>query len=206
MLSFDSALFAIAAEFVGPYAPYQGVAVAPGPNGGVFMSSTDQGKIACIAYDHRGSADEAIYVLPTTELLKCCKGIKTAERELRIEGVTGFVTTYRKSAANEVREVPITRSQTEPPPLPRIMQTCIETWGKTPILSETSGRYGSAYLEKTIRALSNREASLVFSAFDGGPLRIQSESGNLLILVMPQKAAPVPPMPDWLADFAKSGK
>jgi len=204
MLSFNSALFAIAAEFIGPYAPYQGIAVTPASNGGVFIASTDHGKIACIAHDRRGSADESVYVLPSAELVKCCKGIKTAERELRIDGPAGFVTTYRKTSSSEVREIPITRSQSEPPPLPRIMQACIDTWGQAPALSATAGRYSSSYIEKAIRALSNREASIVFSAFDGGPLRIQTEAGDLMILVMPQTAAPVPHLPAWLSDFAQA--
>lgn len=206
MLSLDSSLFAVAAEFTGAYAPFQGIALTPGPQGGVFIAATDHGKVACIAYDPRGTADESAYILPSTELLKYAKGIKTAERELRIDGSTGFVTTYRKSSSNDVREIPIARSNTQPPPLSRIMQSCIDTWGQAPILSETAGRYSSAYIDKAVRVLSNRESSLVFSAFDGGPLRIQSDNGNLIVLIMPQTAVPVPPLPAWLATYAMADR
>ena len=42
------------------------------------------------------------------------------------------------------------------------------------------------------------------SAFDGGPMRLQTDRGNVVILVMPQTAEPIPPIPDWLINFAKA--
>lgn len=202
MLSLDSALIAIAAEFTGPYAPYQGVALTPGPTGGVFVAATDQGRIACIAFDPRGRGDESIYLLPSSELLRACKGLKTAEREATLNEQTALVTTFRKSAGNEVKEIPITKSQVTPPPLAKIMRHCIDTWGATPSLSETAGRYATEYIERAVKSLSNREKSLVFCGFDGGPMRIQSHTGDVIILVMPQTAEPIPAIPAWLQDFA----
>ncbi len=203
MLTLDSALIAIVAEFTGPYAPYQGVALTPCSGGGVFVSATDSGKIACMAYDRKGRGDESIYLLPSTELVRSCKGLKTAEREITIGDQTALITTFRKSAANEVKEIPITKSQTTPPPLAKIMRHCIDTWGATPVASNTAGRYATDYVEKAIKDLSTREKSLVFSAFDGGPLRIQSDCGDIVVLVMPQTAEPIPPLPSWLELFAQ---
>jgi hypothetical protein len=203
MLTLNSALIAVVAEFTGPYAPYQGVALTPCPSGGVFVSATDNGKIACMAYDCRGRGDEAIYLLPSSELVRSCKGLKTAEREITIADQTALVTTFRKSAANDVKEIPITRSQTTPPPLGKIMRHCIDTWGATPVIGNTAGRYATDYVEKAIKVLSTREKSLVFSAFDGGPLRIQSDCGDIVVLVMPQTAEPIPPLPAWLDAYAQ---
>ena len=45
--------------------------------------------------------------------------------------------------------------------------------------------------------------SLVLSAFDGGPLRLQGEGLELMILVMPQTAEPIPPIPDWVLRFSE---
>ena len=103
MLRLNSALVAIAAEFTGKYAPYQSVEISPAPKGGVFVASTDRGNIACLAYDPAGTADETIKLLPDPDLIKFCRGIKTADRELRIEGNNALVTTFRKST-NEQRE------------------------------------------------------------------------------------------------------
>ena len=34
-------------------------------------------------------------------------------------------------------------------------------------------------------------------------MRIQEESGNVVILVMPQTAEPIPPVPDWLKAYSQ---
>jgi hypothetical protein len=204
MLSLDSALIAVAAEFTGLYAPYQGVALTPCPSGGVFVAATDHGKVACIAFDPRGQGDEARYLLPSADLLNACKGLKTADREIVIDGETALVTTFRKSTSNEVKEFPVTTSQVAPPPLALIMRHCIATWGATPELSRTAGRYATDYVNKAVKVLGSRDRSLVFSSFDGGPLRIQTDSGRIVVLVMPQKALPIPPLPPWMSEFAGS--
>ena len=85
MLRLNSTLVAIAAEFTGKYAPYQSVEISPAPKGGVFVASTDRGNIACLAHDPAGKADETIKLLPDPDLIKFCRGIKTADREIRIE-------------------------------------------------------------------------------------------------------------------------
>ena len=93
MLQLNSALVAICSEFTGKYAPYQAVEISPAPRGGVFVASTDRGNIACLAHDPAGQADRVMRLLPDAELIKFCRGIKTAERQLRIEGNNALVST-----------------------------------------------------------------------------------------------------------------
>ena len=61
-----------------------------------------------MAHDPSGRTDETIKLLPDPELMKFCRGIKTADRELRIEGNNALVTTFRKSTTSNGR-----RSSTE---------------------------------------------------------------------------------------------
>ena len=207
-LQLNSALIAIAAEFTGAYTPYQAVQISPGPDGGVFVASTDKGNIACLAFDPAGTADQAINVLPTSDLTKAARGIKTAEREIAITNIAkenctamATVTTIQKSANKSV-EVPIQLSAAEFPPLANAMVSIISRWGKTPEMSATAGRYDATYLQKAIKALGGAHTSLTFSSLDGGPLRIQSADQNVVIMIMPQTAEAIPPVPDWLPMFA----
>lgn len=202
MLTFNSALLASAAEFTGRYAPYQGIELRPAGDQGVFVSATDQGNVAFMAFDPKGIGDETVVVLPDAELTKSCKGLKTAEREVRIQGNTALVTTYRKTASNEAKEIPLTRSSVEFPPLARIMRQCVERWGAAPEVTASAGRYSNQYIEKAMKTLAVYEDSVVMSCFDGGPLRLQGDTGNVTILVMPQTALPVPRQPDWLQAYA----
>ena len=150
MLRLNSALVAIAAEFTGKYSPYQSVEISPAPKGGVFVASTDRGNIACLAYDPAGTADETIKLLPDPDLIKFCRGIKTADRELRIEGNNALVTTFRKST-NEQRETIVNKSISDFPPLAGAISTCLERWGATPSVSTTAGRYESWYVERALK-------------------------------------------------------
>lgn len=202
MLTFNSALLASAAEFTGRYAPYQGIELRPAGDRGVFISATDQGNVAFMAYDPNGIGDETVVVLPDADLIKHCKGLKTAEREVRIDGPTALVTTFRKTSSKEAKEIPVTRSSVAFPPLARIMRQCIERWGTAPELTATAGRYNNQYIEKAMKVLATYEDSVVMSCFDGGPLRLQGDSGNITILVMPQTAVPVPGQPDWISGYA----
>ena len=203
MLRLNSALVAIAAEFTGKYSPYQSVEISPAPKGGVFVASTDRGNIACLAYDPAGTADETIKLLPDPGLIKSCRGIKTAERELRIEGDNALVTTFRKST-NEQRETVVNKSISDFPPLASAISACLERWSTTPSVSTTAGRYESWYLERALKGLSSTSDSVVMSAFDGGPLRVQTDKADVIILVMPQAKEDIPPVPEWLRDYASS--
>lgn len=203
MLQLNSALVAIASEFTGKYAPYQAIEISPGPKGGVYVASTDRGNIACLAFDPGGTADEEITLLPEPELMKLCRGIKTADRELRIEGNNAMVTTYRKST-NERREVIINRSISDFPPLRLALASCLERWSNTPSVSATAGRYESRYVERAIKGLSTMSDSVILSAFDGGPLRVQTDKADVVILVMPQVKEKIPAVPEWLNDYAKA--
>lgn len=201
MLQFNSALLAIAGGFVGTYAPYQAIHIAP-HNNGVLVASTDQGRAAFIGYDPRGTADETYDLLPDSKLLTACAGIKSAERDVTIDDGIARVTTYRKTAANEIKEFPALRSSAAFPSLQPVLRACIDRWGKAPALATTAGRYASPLLINAIKSIGGFHDSIVLSAFDGGPLRIQCDGLDMLILIMPQTAEPIPVLPDWICSYA----
>lgn len=201
MLQFNSAILAAAGLFTSTYAPYQAIHVEP-QHPGVLVAASDQGRISAIGYDRHGVGDESVDLIPSKELLAACSGLKSAERDIRIEGSAAFVTTYRKVAANETREFAIHRAMTPFPPLSDALAACVARWGATPELSATAGRYSAALLEKAIKAAGHLNDSIVISAFDGGPLRLQGDKLELCILLMPQTAEAIPAIPEWILKFA----
>lgn len=205
MLQCNSALVSIAAEFTGKFAPYQAVEISPAPKGGVYVASTDKGKIACLAHDPGGQADETARLMPDQELVRLCRGIKTAEREIKVDGSNAIVTTFRKTTS-ERKEIIVSRSISEFPPLAKAVDACVQRWSSSPEVSATAGRYESRYVERALRGLSGLSDSVILSAFDGGPLRIQTEAANIVILVMPQTAEKIPELPQWLNEYAMSCK
>lgn len=203
MLQLNSSLVAIAAEFTGKYAPYQAVEISPAPGGGAYISSTDKGKIACLAFDASATIDETVRLLPDPELIKCCRGIKTAERQLFIEGNNAVVTTFRKTT-QEKKEFIVNKSISDFPPLASAVKACLDRWSAQPTVSATAGRYESRYIERALRGLSSSDDSIILSAFDGGPLRIQTDQEHVVILVMPQTAEKIPCLPQWLKEYAQN--
>ena len=203
MISFDSALLANAAEFTGKYAPYQGIELMPAPGGGVYVTSTDQGNIAFFGFDPAGKADERVVVFPAADLVKACRGIKTADRELKIEGTMGKVSTFRKSTT-EVKEIPIQFSSVEFPELGKVVKYIVDYWCKQPATSSTSGSYDSGYVTRALRCLSGQSDSVCISSFDGGPMRLQLPSEQQVVLVMPQEKIPVPAVPQWFQLYGTS--
>lgn len=205
MIRFNSALLANAAEFTGKYAPYQGIELAPAPGGGVYITSTDKGNIAFFGYDAAGEADQCVVVLPTPDLIKHCRGIKTADRELRISDGLGKVTTFRKSSS-EVKETPVQFSSVAFPELGPVIQTIIDYWKDQPPLSSTCGSYDSSYVAKALKCLGSQGDSVCISSFDGGPMRLQLPGEQQVVLVMPQEKIPVPALPQWLQLYGTSQK
>lgn len=201
MLRFDASLLALACDFVGTWVPYQGIELAP-LAGGVSIAATNRGAVAMIAFDPNGSADETTVLLPGGDLAKACRGIKTASREVTLHESTAVVTTYRKSTNSSV-ELPITRSSIPFPNLTRVITTALQYWGTTPTASSTAGRYELPLLTKALRAMADDSDSIVLSAFQGGPLRLQREDSEIVILLMPQAAEPIPPVPSWLESYAQ---
>jgi len=201
VLQFNSALLAAVGSFTGKYAPYQAVLIQPHA-GGILLAGSDEGKVTALAFDRDGRGDETATIIPSTELLKACSGIKTAERGVVIDGNTAVVTTYYKTSSSKGKELPVHRSITPFPPIDQAIAACLDRWGAAPSLTETAGRYKVAYLERAIKNAGLLSDSLVLSAFDGGPLRLQGESIELCILVMPQTAEPIPAVPDWLQTFS----
>lgn len=202
MLNCNSALLAIASEFVGKFAPYQSIEITPAPTGGVYIASTDNGKVACLAHDPSGEGDESIILLPNSDLIKASRGVKTAERSISINGNMAMVTTHRKSTS-ESKEIPFHRSTSDFPKLSGAIKDCIARWDEIGKSSATAGRYDITYLQRAIKSLSSINSSVTLHSFDGGPMRIQESSGNIVILVMPQIALPIPPVPDWLRQYSQ---
>lgn len=203
MLQFNSALLALAADFTGKVAPFQAIRIEPAPTGGVMVASTNKGHIAFIGHDPSGQVDEARTIIPSGDLINACRGIRTAERYLAIDGTAGVVTTVRKSATSSV-QAPLMDSLAPFPPLREVMAEVIRRWSATPAASPTAGRYDAELLKRAIKAAGAANAdAIVLSAFDGGPLRIQLENLEALVLVMPQTAQPIPPIPQWAVAYAQ---
>ena len=205
MIRFNSALLANAAEFTGKYAPYQGIELAPAPGGGIYVTSTDKGNIAYFGYDASGETDRCAVVFPTTDLIKHCRGIKTADRELRIQDGLGMVTTYRKSSS-EVKETPVQFSAVPFPELGPVIQTIVKYWKEQTPLSSTCGSYDSSYVAKALKCLGGQGESVCISSFDGGPMRLQLPGEQQVVLVMPQEKIPVPALPEWLQLYGTTQK
>ncbi|MGA1641001.1 MAG: hypothetical protein ACO4AL_11690 [Steroidobacteraceae bacterium] len=201
MLQFNSALLAAAGLFVGAFSPYQSIHIQP-HGGGVLVAASDHGRITALGFDPAGRGDEICDLIADDKLLQACRGIKAAERDVRIEDQRAIVTTYRKTT-NESKEFAILRASTPFPPLESAVAACVQRWSATPEVSATAGRYDATYLEKAVKAAGLLCNSLVLSAFDGGPLRLQGEGLELMILVMPQTAEPIPPIPDWVLRFSE---
>ena len=210
MLRFDASLFSLAAQFTGKYAPCQGVTVSPLVPGdatnrigrGVVVTASDRGAATFLALDPQGTADEEAAFIPDDELIKAARGIKTAARELLIEEGRATVTTFRKTTS-ESKEFPVHRTQQRLPDLPGTIARAVEYWSATPELTTTAGRYDLQLLHKAIRAMVDDTDSIVISAFQGGPLRLQREDTGVVVLLMPQTARPIPPMPAWLLRYAQ---
>lgn len=200
MFRLRSELLSFAAQFTGDYAPFQGIELRP-LAGGVVVTASNRGAVAMIGYDPTGVATESAVILPDSELIKTCQAIKTAEREVTIEGDTALVTTYYKEHSKAV-EVPIRRSQVPFPDIAGVCGAVLSNWSERPDISGTAGRYDTALLKKAIMASIDYAPSLVLSSFDGGPLRIQREDLEVVVFLMPQEAQPIPPCPPWLADYA----
>lgn len=213
-LIFDSALLAYASEFAGRFAPFQGVEVAPldpaSPSGGATVTAlSDHGAIGMVGFDPKGRADRTLVLRPEPALAKACRGIKSAERDVRIEGddpaaLLARVTTYYKAHSNHkdftvstVRDAPF-------PPYRQVVQSVLERWGAEPGETSTAGRYDLTLLTKAIRLMEDDASSIVISGYEGGPLRLQREDTQIVLLLMPQAAEAIPPAPDWLIRYAST--
>jgi hypothetical protein len=199
MFRLTSALFNLAAAFTGKFKPFQGVTLTPHA-GGVAVTSSDRGAASFYGFDPNGYAPRAATFSPGKELATACKGIKTAARELIIEGSLATVTTYYKehSTAKDFQILQLD----DAPPMRAAIRGAMDFWGDAPALTTTAGRYDLDLLTKACKTLAEETDQLVLSGYDGGPLRLQSDKLRCVVLLMPQTAQPLPPLPPWLADFA----
>jgi hypothetical protein len=201
MFRLNSALFNLAASFTGKYHPFQGVTLAPHA-GGVVVTASNRGAASFYGFDPQGHAPQEATFSPGKELAAACKGIKTAQRELTIEGSTALVTTYYKEHST-AKEFQVSQLSERPPMRP-VIAMAIDLWGESPSLSTTAGRYDLDLLTKSVKVIAEESESVILSGYDGGPLRLQSEELGCVVLLMPQVAKPLPSLPAWLADYGSS--
>lgn len=199
-IRFNSGLLTFAADFTGKYAPWQAVTIGP-HDGGVLLVSSDRGAAVFLGWDPQGLATEEGSFLIGKDLSTAARGIKTASREISIDDNVAVVTTYYQEHSTS-KEFPVVRSSHPPPCFRAAMAKAIDYWGATPSLSETAGRYDLELMTKAIKVLADRPGSIVLSAFQGGPLRLQREDMAALVLVMPQAAESIPPLPPWVGTYA----
>lgn len=202
MLQCRSTLLQIAAAFTGAYDPCRSVRFEAVAGGGVVAMATDRAS-AVWSYDPKGHLTEAsgYELVPSDALIKACRGIKSAQRTLLIASPdadqASVVTDYK--AHSKSISVPLGPPAAHPfPPLAAVLDQVLSRWGQTPKLSATCGRYDLALLQRVLASIDSDEA-VVLSAFDGGPLRIQSKDALTVALLMPQNAGVIPPLPDWLS-------
>lgn len=198
MLQCRSALLAIASAFTGPYDPCRSIQFRQA-SGGVVALATDRASAIAI-FDPKGHLTGGpLDLVPTDALIKACREIKTASRTLLIEdqaSAARVITDYKAHAKGV--DVPLGPAASVPfPDLTAVLGAVLERWGRTPAVSSAAGRYDLPLLKRLLDALGHDE-SVVLSAFDGGPLRVQREGLDAVALLMPQQAAPIPPLPDWL--------
>lgn len=204
MFRIDSSLFSFAADVTGKFAPFQGIELAAHPRGqGVTVTAlSDSAAMVVIGYDPKGSTDEPPTVfLPTPEIKAASKGIKTAERELSIDDGLATVTTYHQSHSVQ-KTFPIATTDVPFPAMRATVAKAVEFWGSAPSELTSSGRYDLSLLMSALKPMADRTNSLVISPYPNGPLRLQREDLSIVVMLMPQKAVPIPPLPDWLLGYA----
>lgn len=208
-IAFHSALLAYAGSFAGQFGD-AGIEVAPlsaeNPRSGVTVAAFNRGAIGMIGYDPAGRASERVVLLPSNDLLKAAKGIKTAERDIRVEGddpqaLSARVTTYYKEH-NTFKDFTVRCSDRPFPSYRAAIEAAVGRWGAEPKVSSTAGRYDIGLLLSAIKAMVDDTDSIVISGYDGGPLRLQREDIQIVVLLMPQEAQPIPAVPPWLSDYA----
>lgn len=203
-ISLNGALIAVAADFVGKYSPYQAIQIRPNPNGdGVFVASTDAGRLAFLAFDNSGTGDEQINILPTPDLIKNTRPLKSANRWIEIEGSTARCSKLTK-ATTKTEEISITRSTIEPADLVGAMKTVAHQWGKDVPNCTNAGNFNPGFLTRAFKAIEALGGSITMSHLNGGPLRVESTDSDVIVLVMPEMARPVPALPHYLKAFAGS--
>ena len=201
---FNGALLAVAADFCGKWTPYTGVQIRPNRNGsGVFVASTDAGRLAFLAFDENGSADEELCLLATSDLLKHTKPLKSASRWIEIEGSIARCSKLTKSTTTTV-EVPVTYSTVEPPDLVGAMHKVALQWGKDQPHCVDCGNFNGSFLTRAFKAIEVLGGSVTMSHLNGGPLRVESTDHDVIVLVMPETARPIPALPAFLKSFSVS--
>ena len=205
MFRFQAGLLGLASDFTGKFAPWQGVHIQP-LAGGVAVTASVNGSMAVIGYDAGGTTTEGpATFLVSPELAKAANFVKSCEREVTIEDDIATVRNFFKEHTTSA-EFPITRSRVSFPSIAGAVSAALRRWGELPAVSSTAGRYDSELLLKAIRAVHDKTDNLVITGYDGGPLRLQGGRMDVVVLLMPQTAEPIPPPPPWLADYAASAE
>lgn len=204
-IQLQAGLFHLAAGFVGQFSPFQAIEISPGRHGlGVFVAATD-GNTAFVALDRHGTASCNLALLPEAALVKAAAPIKTAKRTLILdtEENSASVFTHRKTTTGStlVFDLPVV-STVDLPPLRRVLQQVAHAWD-TPAMAPVvnSGRYQVNLLLKTLEAAGKLGDLVTLHGWDGGPIRVEAEGSDVLLLVMPTHACVMPGAPPWLEEF-----
>jgi hypothetical protein len=201
MIECNAAYFSVASAFLGTYLPFHVIHIEPHSTGGVLFVSSDQGRVTLIAHDPTGSADESVNVIPDPQLLKIARPIKTAERRLTLEDSTATVLTLRKTNF-EKKTSTFQRSTADFPPIRQALSRCLQAWDSELPVSE--GRYDADYLLRIFNILAPLSEYCTFSSYDGGPLRIQTDSLDATVFLMPLNAAEPAPVARYLREYVSA--
>jgi hypothetical protein len=214
MVDVCSSLVALAGRFTSKFAPYQAISIEPGPAGaGVLVAASNRGASGFVAFDPKGRYEAGaprLKLLPTPELLSACRGIKTAERSLRLDGPVAVVSTYTKSTTSH-KEMPVAYSTLTALSARDIALSAVASQIEKPGPTHgLFGRFDIALVRDAVRILEEHGEPVLLSigrgsaARDGEdrPLRLFSESLNAMVIIMPMKKkdVPYPPPPAWLGE------
>jgi hypothetical protein len=204
----DSRLFYIACQYTHKFAPWQAVTIQPGADGtGAIVSASDRGAATFLAFDPTGQADDHAAFIAGSDLLKVAKGIKSAKRSLRIDTdqLLARVTTHLKGSDKVVEAPAPMLSENPAPDLRLVMKRYLDARRQVPA-GNAFARIDAKLLARACESFDQLSDSVIISTLEGAaPICLQGDKVDVMVLLMPQTADPLPPVPDWLNRWSQSG-
>lgn len=208
MIELRSSLLSLAGEYTDKFEPYNTIVLEPAPGGGVMVTSTFRGNAAFLGRDAKGIWDEdlkQLLLLPTSELLTPCKGIKTAERRIEIDLQAGVATVYTlRKTTTQKQLVPflVAPSGTKSVNAALMAGTIKDVFKTDAEQPVRLGRYDAKLVSKAMRMFAEAEEFCVLSAGDTplGPLRIycQAIDSMVVIAAADKTGEAFEPVPEWI--------
>ena len=84
------------------------------------------------------------------------------------------------------------------------MHAVATQWGKDVPHCVDAGNFSANFLLRAFKAIEVLGGSITMSHLNGGPLRVESTDHDVIVLVMPEMARPIPALPDFLRSFSAS--